>query len=84
LCLILRPTSICRFVFGDSVSRSPDGGSEGSRAATAFNASCDPLSVPRTFLVTSDDDRMERIKKITAEMRRLQEQKNEALRMKLP
>jgi hypothetical protein len=34
--VILRPTSICRFVFGDSVSRSPDGGSDGSRAATAF------------------------------------------------
>jgi hypothetical protein len=40
--------------------------------------------VPRTFLITSYDDRMERIRKITDEMRRLQEQKNEALRMKLP
>jgi hypothetical protein len=31
----------------------------------------------------SDDDRMARIRKITDEMRELQEQKNEALRMKL-
>ena len=34
-------------------------------------------------IAQSDDDRMERIRKITDEMRRLQEQKNEALRMKL-
>jgi hypothetical protein len=34
-------------------------------------------------IAQSDDDRMERISKITDEMRHLQEQKNEALRMKL-
>jgi site-specific DNA recombinase len=34
-------------------------------------------------IAQSDDDRMERIRKITDEMRHLQEQKNEALRMKL-
>jgi site-specific DNA recombinase len=34
-------------------------------------------------IAQSDDDRMARIRKLTQEMRRLQEQKNEALRMKL-
>jgi hypothetical protein len=34
-------------------------------------------------IAQSDDDRMSRIRKITDEMRHLQEQKNEALRMKL-
>ena len=34
-------------------------------------------------IAQSDDDRMSRIREITDEMRRLQEQKNEALRMKL-
>ena len=34
-------------------------------------------------IAQSDDDRMARIRKITDEMRHLQEQKNEALRMKL-
>jgi hypothetical protein len=34
-------------------------------------------------IAQSDDDRMERIGKITSEMAQLQEQKNEALRMKL-
>ena len=34
-------------------------------------------------IAQSDDDRMKRIRKITDEMRYLQEQKNEALRMKL-
>jgi site-specific DNA recombinase len=39
---------------------------------------------PRALnIAQSDDDRMERIGKITSEMARLQEQKNEALRMKL-
>ena len=34
-------------------------------------------------IAQSDDDRMERISKISSEMAQLQEQKNEALRMKL-
>jgi ABC-type phosphate transport system auxiliary subunit len=34
-------------------------------------------------IAQSDDDRMSRIREITDQMRRLQEQKNEALRMKL-
>jgi hypothetical protein len=34
-------------------------------------------------IAQSDDDRIARIRKITDEMRHLQEQKNEALRMKL-
>jgi hypothetical protein len=39
---------------------------------------------PRALKIAqSDDDRMERIGKISSEMAQLQEQKNEALRMKL-
>jgi hypothetical protein len=39
---------------------------------------------PRALSITqSDDDRMERIGKISSEMTQLQEQKNEALKMKL-
>ena len=39
---------------------------------------------PRALnIAQSDDDRIERISKITSEMAQLQEQKNEALRMKL-
>ena len=34
-------------------------------------------------IAQSDDERMTRIREITAEMRHLQEQKNEALRMRL-
>ena len=40
-------------------------------------------SPPALNIAQSDDDRIERISKITSEMAQLQEQKNEALRMKL-
>jgi DNA invertase Pin-like site-specific DNA recombinase len=38
---------------------------------------------PRALNIAQSDDRMERISKITSEMAQLQEQKNEALRLKL-
>jgi hypothetical protein len=44
-----------------------------------------PVAEPEAIKIArSDDERMTRIREITDEMRHLQEQKNEALRMKLP